>query len=217
MFCIRPSALPRHGRRTGGLARTSSARHARRRRSVSGRRFVNVRHCRPRNAIRQEISVVGFRKLAWLIQERLFEGSSSCPTRRARAVFSGSFSGFKKLAVTCAAALEKSRNICRASKHTYTRKHRQSALRASSRGCLFFNSSAACRKGATSPLETSPSITSVLGDNSTKACVLFSNATAWRISEIVRVRLAKICHASRLRALSRMCIFHQLRRLSQKS
>ena len=97
MLCTRPSALPRHGRRTKRRTRTSSARHARRRRSVSGRRFVNVRHCRPRNAIRQEISVVGFRKLAWLIQERLFEGSSSCPIRRAHP---GNLSGFNQLAAT---------------------------------------------------------------------------------------------------------------------
>ena len=50
---------------------------------------------------------MGFRKLAWLIQERLFEGSSSCPTRRVHAAHSGNFSGFNQLAVTCAAAAEK--------------------------------------------------------------------------------------------------------------
>ena len=50
---------------------------------------------------------MGFRKLAWLIQERLFEGSSGCSIRRVRAAHPGNFSGFNQLAVTCAAAAEK--------------------------------------------------------------------------------------------------------------
>ena len=100
MLCTRPSALPRHGRRTKRRTRTSSARHARRRRSVSGRRFVNVRHCRPRSANRQEIGVVGIRKLAQTAQESSSEGSSSCPIRRVGAAHPGNLSGFNQLAAT---------------------------------------------------------------------------------------------------------------------
>ena len=100
MLCTRPSALPRHGRRTKRRTRTSSARHARRRRSVSGRRFVNVRHCRPRSANRQEIGVVGIRKLAQTAQESSSEGSYSCPIRRVGAAHPGNLSGFNQLAAT---------------------------------------------------------------------------------------------------------------------
>ena len=138
MLCTRPSALLRHGRRTKRRTRTSSARHARRRRSVSGRRFVNVRHCRPRSANRQEIGVVGIRKLAQTAQESSSEGSSSCPIRRVGAAHPGNLSGFNQLAATL--------RCC--GRRNWTSRHGEDAMAANTqanrarcgrRGCVYFS------------------------------------------------------------------------------
>lgn len=59
MLRTRAKALRRHGRETGRRARAISQRHALRRRSVSGRKFLNG--CRPTSADHQEIGVAGIR------------------------------------------------------------------------------------------------------------------------------------------------------------
>ena len=91
MLYIRARAFLPHGRRTRGHTRTISARHGRRRRSVSGRRFVNGRRCRLRSATHQEIGVVGSRKRHDPHRNDRLKAALAASTRQVRPAHPGNF------------------------------------------------------------------------------------------------------------------------------